>query len=260
MQNGRVAGASPDARQPLSEWEARWAPYDEATYAAVLAAIRPDDVVLDIGAGDLRLARRMAKVARRVIAWEIQPELLKAAVQGTIASRKGADSPLPAAAVHGTALSRTGHDSSSRIRDPAARTDDPHRITGPTGAGFANNFAASQRLIAVCTDARTEPVPPGVTVAVLLMRHCTHYALYVEKLRAAGCRRLITNARWGMGVEVIDLGPGPPFDSVGAGWYACRLCGATGWAGEDPAAATEATLTSVTDVEGCPVCTPHSLL
>jgi hypothetical protein len=113
---------------------------------------------------------------------------------------------------------------------------------------------ADERLIVVCTDARSEPVLPGVTVAVLLMRHCTHYALYVEKLRAAGCQRLITNARWGMGLEVIDLGPGLPFDSVGMGWYACRRCGAVGWTGEDAAAVNERTVAHVADVEGCPAC------
>ena len=183
----------------LDPWEARWAPYGEADYAAVLAAIWPDDVVLDIGAGDLRLARRMAQIARQVIAWEIQEELLAA-------------------------------------------------WTGERGA------ESDQRLRPVCADARSEPVPPGVTVAVLLMRHCTHYALYVEKLRAADCWRLVTNARWGMGVEVIDLAPAAPFASVETGWYACRRCGATGWAGEDAAAVNAATLENVTDVEGCPSC------
>ena len=170
-------------------------------YAAVLAAIEPDDVVLDIGAGDLRLARRMAARARQVIAWEIQPELL------------------PAEGVRRETWSET-----------------------------------APSLTAVCTDARSEPVPPGVTVAVLLMRHCTHYALYVERLRATGCRRLITNARWGMGVEVIDLGPAAPFDSIDVGWYACRRCGAVGWTGDDAAAVNQATIAHVADVEGCPAC------
>jgi hypothetical protein len=186
----------------LDPWEARWAPYDEATYATVLAAVEPSDVVLDIGAGDLRLARRMTQVAQRVIAWEIQPELVAAAEGAT---------------------RDTGHETA-------------HRLT------------------VVCTDARTEPVPPGVTVAVLLMRHCAHFALYVAKLRAAGCRRLLTNARWGMGVEMIDLAPGVPFISVGAGWYACRRCGAVGWVGDDAAAVTETTVAHVADVEGCPAC------
>ena len=186
----------------LDPWEARWAPYGEADYAAVLAAIRPDDVVLDIGAGDLRLARRLARIARRVIAWEVQPKLLAAA-------------------------------------------EDVKRETWSKPA---------PNLTVFCTDARSEPVPPGVTVAVLLMRHCTHYALYVEKLRAAGCQRLVTNARWGMGVEVIDLAPAVPFASVAAGWYACRRCGAVGWAGDDPAAVNETTVERVIDVEGCPTC------
>lgn len=186
----------------LDSWEARWAPYSEADYAAVLAAIRPDDVVLDIGAGDLRLARRMAQIARQVIAWEMQPELL-------------------------------------------AAVEDVSRDTWQKSA---------LPLTVVCTDARSEPVPPGVTVAVLLMRHCTHYALYVEKLRAAGCRRLTTNARWGVGVEVIDLTHGALFDSVGAGWYACRRCGAVGWTGDDVASVNQRSVDRVTDVEGCPSC------
>lgn len=190
--------------QPLDPWEARWTPYDEATYAAVLAAIQPDDVVLDIGAGDLRLARRMAGSAQQVIAWEIQPDLLS---------------------VRAVALGERGEEPGN--------------------------------LRVMCCDARSEPVPPGVTVAVLLMRHCTHYSLYVRKLRAAGCRRLITNARWGMGVEVIDLAPAQPFDSLGTGWYACRYCGAVGFTGQDAAQVTETTLRQATDVEGCPACLPR---
>lgn len=184
-------------QHPLDPWEAQWAPYDDATYAGVLAEIAPSDVVLEIGAGDLRLARQMAQVARRVIAWERQPQLLVD------------DDLLP-------------------------------------------------NLIVRCTDARTETIPPGVTVAVLLMRHCTHYALYVAKLRAAGCRRLITNARWGMGLEVVDLGPGASFACVALGWYACRRCGAVGWAGEDTALVTQTALEKVLDVEGCPRCGEHS--
>ncbi len=181
----------------LDPWEALWAPYDETTYAAVLAAVLPTDTVLEIGAGDLRLARRLAVLARQVIAWEIQPDLLA----------HGAD------------------------RLPS-------------------------NLEARCADARTEPLPTGVTAAVLLMRHCTHYAHYVDRLRAAGCGRLITNARWRMGVEVIDLRPGLEFAAVAAGWYACRRCGATGFAGDDISAITEAVLAAVTDVEGCPACLP----
>lgn len=192
----------------LDSWEARWAPYSEADYAAVLAAIRPDDVVLDIGAGDLRLARRMAQIASQVIAWEIQPGLLAVA-------------------------------------------EDMKRETWQKSA---------PALTVVCTDARSEPAPPGVTMAVLLMRHCTHYALYVEKLRAAGCQRLVTNARWGVGVEVIDLAPAAPFESLATGWYACRRCGAIGWAGEDAAAVNAATLENVTDVEGCSSCSVNGKL
>ena len=58
------------------DWEAAFAPYDEETYRAVLAQITPHDVVLDIGAGDLRLTRRVAAIARRVYAIERDPAVL----------------------------------------------------------------------------------------------------------------------------------------------------------------------------------------
>ncbi len=184
----------------LDPWEAQWAPYDEQTYAFVLGQIRPDDCVLEIGAGDLRLARRLAALANQALAWEIQPALLAQARAG---------GPLP------------------------------------------DNLAAVQ------ADARTAPMPHSVTVAVLLMRHCTHYELYVARLRASGCRRLITNARWRMGVEVIDLSPAEPFECAPAGWYTCRKCGALGYLPGDTTEADEAAVDRVTDVEGCPHCTPE---
>jgi len=187
-----VQRSAPD---PLDPWEARWAPYTEADYETVLAVLSPDDIVLDIGAGDLRLARRMARIVRRVIAWEIQPELIAA-----------------------------------------------------TGLLPAN-------LQAQCVDARIAPIPPGVTTAVLLMRHCQHYAHYVARLREAGCARLITNARWGMGVEVIPLSPGIPFQQARPGWYACRRCGAVGFLGDEPETIDEQAIDTVQDVEGCPECT-----
>jgi hypothetical protein len=70
----------------------------------------------------------------------------------------------------------------------------------------------------------------------------------------AGCRRLITNARWRTGVECIDLGPGAAFETVGTGWYTCRRCGAVGFAGDDPALVDETAAERVIDVEGCPAC------
>ena len=193
-----VAGMNAFVVAPLDPWEQMWAPYDEATYATVLAAIGPDDVVLELGAGDLRLARRLALAARRVIAWELHRHLLDQA-------------PCP----------------------------HPPNLT------------------VHCTDARRQPIPAGITTAVLLMRHCQHFGLYVARLRAAGCQRLITNARWRTGVEVIDLGPGLPFAAIAPGWWACKRCGQVGFTPIAPDAIDQidaAALDRVSDVEGCPAC------
>ncbi|MCA9970816.1 MAG: methyltransferase domain-containing protein [Anaerolineales bacterium] len=180
-----------------ADWERRWAPYDAPTYALVLQALRPDDVVLEIGAGDLRLARQMAARVRRVVAVEINPALLP---------------PPP----------------------------------------YAGNLQV------VCADARQLAVPAGVTTAVLLMRHCRHVALYWQKLAAAGCRRLITNARWGFGVECIDLqAPLRPFTAVSLGWYACR-CGAAGFVPGPPEQLTPAIEARVHQVVSCPACQPST--
>ena len=182
----------------IHDWEAAFAPYDEDTYRAVLAQITPHDVVLDIGAGDLRLARRVAAMARRVYAIERDPEVL-------------------------------------------AKSD--------RGSWPAN-------LIAICADALTTAFPIDVTTAILLMRHCTreHFAVYVQRLTALHrCCRLITNARWKMDVEVIDLRSGGVYDPNRVGWYACR-CGSIGFTPGDPAAITPQVLADVIEVISCPQC------
>jgi hypothetical protein len=178
---------------PLTQaaWEAAFAPYAEDTYCAALEMISPDDVVLDIGAGDLRFARRAAARARRVIAIERRAELLAA--------------PCPA------------------------------------------------NLTVLCGDARALPFPPGVTIGVLLMRHCRHFHTYALKLRAIGCQRLITNARWGMDVECLSLAPQPHFDSARPGWYAC-LCGAVGFKPSAPEAITAEIIQRAQSLETCPAC------
>lgn len=156
-----------------SAWEAIHAPYDQPTYQAVLDQLGPKDVILDIGAGDLRLARQMARVARKVYAVEINAWVLNQAC-------------------------------------------DPHHL-----------FPAN--LTPICADARALDFPSDVTTGVLLMRHCTCFGLYAEKLQKAGAIRLITNARWRMSVEVVDLlAQRLPFDRAGMGWYAC-ICGGTGF-------------------------------
>ena len=184
------------------DWEAVFAPYDEETYRAVLAQIAPHDVVLDIGAGDLRLTRRVAAIARRVYAIERDPAVL-------------------------------------------ARSN-------PRAAGWPAN------LIVICTDALTTSFPKDVTTAILLMRHCTreHFAAYVQRLSALRrCRRLITNARWKMDVEVIDLRYSRAYDPDRMGWYACR-CGSIGFTPGDPAVITPQVLAEVVDVVSCPYCGP----
>jgi len=178
----------------LVDWEGWFSPYGEETYSAVLSHIAPDDVVLEIGAGDLRLALRMAERAWRVYALEVNPLVVG-----------------PALEIIGLRLPRN--------------------------------------LYVVCANAFDFPIPPGVTVAVLLMRHCQHFGEYFDRLQAADCQRLITNARWRSGVEVVDLTASRlPFDQVHEGWYACR-CGAIGYVGrgERPHAPS----VEVSDCPGC---------
>ncbi len=182
------------ARHHLLDWEGWFSPYEDDTYAFVLGKIQEQDIVLDIGAGDLRLALQMAARARRVYALEVNPLLI-----GAVLQEIGLDLP--------------------------------------------------RNLHVICANALDVPIPPEVTVAVLLMRHCQHFATYFERLQGAGCQRLITNARWKSGVEVIDLTRAPlPFAALKEGWYACR-CGEIGYVGrgERP----EAPATEVVD---CPSC------
>jgi SAM-dependent methyltransferase len=179
------------------DWESLWAPYDEGTYQAALDLLQPEDIVLDIGAGDLRFARRAALRVRRVIAVERNRSVLAAASGG-----------------------------------PAV---------GPPN------------LMALCADALAMPIPEGITAAVLLMRHCRHFRDYLVRLRAAGCRRLITNARWGMDVECVSLDPQRPYWSVPSGWYAC-MCGTVGFKAPADGDLRASALGSTVSVEDCPAC------
>jgi SAM-dependent methyltransferase len=154
-------------------WEGMYAAYDPPTYQAVLDRIHPDDVILDIGAGDLRLARQMARIARKVYAIEVNARVLDHA--------RASRDPLPA------------------------------------------------NLSPIHADARTLDFPSAITTGVLLMRHCTCFRLYVDKLQTSGATRLITNARWRMDVEEMNLlAQRSSFPEADMGWYAC-LCGGTGF-------------------------------
>jgi hypothetical protein len=189
------------------EWERLWAPYDEPTYQAVLAQIEPEDIVLEIGAGDLRLAYQLARRARLVYAIEISRSL------ATIA--------------------------------PAIPSPDNLQTYGrPSG-----------RVQLILADAYRHPFPQGITVGVLLMRHCQNFREFADKLVAVGCRRLITNARWGLGVELVDLlAPRTPYASVSIGWYAC-WCGATGFVPGHPEQLTPELEATAYEVVNCPACT-----
>jgi hypothetical protein len=180
------------------DWEAMFAPYDQGTYRSVLERLGPDDVILDIGAGDLRFGRRMAERVRKVYAVERDPHVLELS--------KTSSEPLPV------------------------------------------------NLILVCADARTLDFPCDITAGVLLMRHCTCFRLYAEKLQKAGARRLITNARWHMDVETVNLlVPRKPFTDAGMGWYAC-ICGGTGFK-EGPAEHWSLEMDQIiNEVSSCPQC------
>jgi hypothetical protein len=181
-----------------SAWEAMHATYDPPTYQAVLDHGRSEDVILDIGAGDLRLAREMAQIARKVYAVEINAQILDRAYLPP--------DPLPA------------------------------------------------NLIPIRADARSWEFPSDLTAGVLLMRHCTCFRLYLEKLQVAGAARLITNARWHMAVEVVDLRVQRlSYAEAPMGWYAC-LCGGTGFK-EGPAQDWSVEMDGMTtEVSNCPRC------
>jgi hypothetical protein len=108
-------------------------------------------------------------------------------------------------------------------------------------------------LTVLCADARRIPWPGGITLSVLLMRHCTHFDPYAARLRAAGCRRLVTNARWGFDVELVDLGRRAAWSTVDFGWYACT-CGQTGFVPGPVELITEEHIKRVSEVETCPAC------
>ncbi len=176
-------------------WESLWAPYDQPTYDWVLNRLEPADVILDIGAGDLRLARQMAQLVRHVYAIEIDPAL-----------------------------------------NMDNRIDLPANLTLIEGDALRLEF------------------PPDITCGVLLMRHCTHFREYAEKLSQAGANRLFTNARWGMGVECVDLiAPCQAYAQLSLGWYAC-WCGKTGF---KPGLADDLTCAALEhdhQVSDCPAC------
>ena len=181
------------ANELMVDWERLWSPYDEHTYQQALSAICPSDVVLDIGAGDFRLAKRIADKAQLVYGIEIQIELFP-------------------------------------------------------------KEAMRENLILVHADAQTWPFPDDITIGVLLMRHCRHFRHYAEKLKSCGAQRLITNARWGMGVELVDLCKlREPYAAIELGWYAC-WCGSVGFKPGPAEMITPSIDRTIHEVIDCPAC------
>jgi hypothetical protein len=120
--------------------------------------------------------------------------------------------------------------------------------------GLASFSLLPANLTPICSDARTFDFPRSITCGVLLMRHCTHFQLYAEKLRDCGCKKLITNARWGMNVEVIDLQAARiSYNDLKLGWYAC-WCGAVGFKAGALEMITPETDTMIHEVVNCPDC------
>jgi hypothetical protein len=179
-------------------WEAIHAHYDSSTYQSALALLRPDDVVLDIGAGDLYFSKQIAQTVNKVYAVELNESVL--------------------------------------------------------GTGLTTGDPLPDNLIPICADARTFDFPTDVTVGVLLMRHCTCFYLYFEKLCLSGAQRFVTNARWRMNIEEIDLlATRNSFTDLELGWYACS-CGATGFK-VGPAEQWSEEMDRVThEVFACPQC------
>lgn len=180
---------------PVDAWEWIWAPYDARTYELVLEQIDANDIVLEIGAGDLRLSRQIAQQAKWIYALEINEPLLERS---------------------------------------------------------SNDLPANMQTI--IGDARLSPFPDNITVAVLFMRHCTHFSLYFDKLQAGACQRLITNARWGMNVETINLNAlHRSYQELEIGWYACR-CGNCGFKSGPSQVLTEEIAGQVWELDSCPAC------
>lgn len=68
-------------RHGLRGWEGWFSPYNNKIYEKILKNIKKDDVVLDIGAGDLRLSLQIAMRAKIVYAVEVNPKVLGPALE-----------------------------------------------------------------------------------------------------------------------------------------------------------------------------------
>jgi hypothetical protein len=179
------------------DWARMWAPYDESTYQTALDYLEPGSFILDIGAGDLRLAARAVAKGCRVLALECQLAVI--------------------------------------LKAPP-------------------DVLNLEQLHIVAADARNFPFPLNLDAALLLMRHCEDYALYVRKLRACGCPKLITNARWRVSVECIPLQTGEAFRADRMGWYACVRCGRTAFITGPVDRLGAGIDLDYVNVEGCPHC------
>lgn len=67
-------------RHGMKGWEIFFVP-EESNYKSCMAQLSKDDVVFDVGAGDLRFDLMMAKKVKRVYAVEINPTILASALR-----------------------------------------------------------------------------------------------------------------------------------------------------------------------------------
>ena len=125
--------------------------------------------------------------------------------------------------------------------------------------GLASFSPLPGNLTPILADARSFDFPHDISCGVLLRRHCMHFQLYAEKLRDAGCKRLITNARWGMNVEIIVLQSArTSYENMEIGWYAC-WCGTVGFKSGRPESLSPKTEVITHEVSDCPNCITNEL-
>jgi ribosomal RNA adenine dimethylase len=139
-------------------------------------------------------------------------------------------------------------------RQMTSRVNHVYAIEIDSGLIVRTRFELPSNLTLLVGDALTMAFPTDITCGILLMRHCAHYRTYTAKLKRAGAARLITNARWRMSIETVDLlRQNQHYGILPFGWYACE-CGATGFKPGRAEALTSEDIETIHEVCDCPAC------